>query len=167
MRSVGSDRPVSVLFVCFDNAVMSILAESILRSLRSRRFTVASAALEPAAAVSPLVVDFLRDRSMPVDGLRPKSLRELCNQQRFDFVITLCERSAAAAAPDCDEDAVMANWSLDALSGQLQDPRYALDAVRDAFWILMRRIKIFASLPHHAVPRHSIRYRVEGIATWN
>lgn len=146
---------------------MSILAESILRSLRNRRFTVASAALEPAAAVNPLVVDFLKNRSMPIDGLRPKSLRELCNQQRFDFVITLCERSAAAAAPNCDEDAVMANWSLDALSEQLQDPRYAPNAIRDAFWILMRRIRIFASLPHHAVPRHSIQYRVEGIATWS
>jgi len=113
MRPIGSDRPVSVLFVCFENAAMSLLAESILRSLRSRRFTVASATLEPTAAVNPLV------------ELEP--------------------RCAEQAAPD---------------------PRYARDAMRDAFWILMRRIQIFVSLPHHAVPRHSIRYRVEGIATW-
>jgi hypothetical protein len=34
------------------------------------------------------------------------------------------------------------------------------------FWMLQRRIKIFASLPHTRLPRRSIENRVHAIATW-
>lgn len=164
MRSVASDLPVSVLFTCFDNAALSLMAESILRSLRSARFRAASSAIEPAAQANPLVIDFLQGRSLPVEGLRPKSLR--ASRPRFDFVIRLCSRSAEATR-DWDEEAVLADWNLEALREQLDDPRCAQAAARDAFWVLMRRIKIFASLPHHAVPRRVIQCRVAGIAEWN
>ena len=165
MRSVASDLPVSVLFTCVDNAALSLMAESILRSLGNRRFRAASAALQPAAAANPLVMEFLQSRSMPIEGLRPKKLRD--SPQRFDFVIRLCARSAADATLCAGEGAVIADWNLEALRAQFDDPPHAQNAIRDAFWILMRRIKIFASLPHHAVPRRSSQYRVEGIAAWN
>jgi hypothetical protein len=40
------------------------------------------------------------------------------------------------------------------------------DAVRDIFWTLQRRIRIFASLPLASAPRRSIQHRVDAIATW-
>ena len=141
------------------------MAESILRSLGSRRFRVASAAVQPAVAANPLVIEFLQSRSMPIDGLWPKKLRD--SSQRFDFVIRLCARSAADTTLCAGEGAVIAGWDLEALRAQLDDPPQAQDAIRDAFWILMRRIKIFASLPHHAISRRSFQYRVDGIAAWN
>ena len=165
MRTVASDLPVSVLFTCVDNAALSLMAESILRSLGSRRFRAASAAVQPAAAAHPVVIEFLQSRGMPCDGLWPKKLRD--SSPRFDFVIRLCARSAADATLCAGEGAVIADWNLEALRAQLNDPPQVHDAIRDAFWILMRRIKIFASLPHHAVPRRSFQYRVEGIAAWN
>lgn len=164
MRSMASDLPVSVLFTCFDNAALSLMGESILRSLRGGRFSAASSAIQPAAQAHPLVIDFLNGRGMPVEGLRPKDLR--ASLPRFDFVIRLCQRSAEATR-DWDQQAVIADWNLEVLRAQLDDPRHAQIAVRDAFWILMRRIKIFASLPHHAAPRRLIQCRVAGIAEWN
>ena len=158
----------NVLFVCGDNAALSILAESILRSVSAGKFQPYSAGAEPAAALHPAVLEFLRARGLPMVGLRPKSWLELANHAgpRLDFVITLCEAAEGAAMPRWHGEPVLAHWNLDDEMARLQDPSKADDAICDAFWVLHRRIKIFASLPHGRAPRRQIQHRVEAIATW-
>src|SRR5205809_836215 len=85
----GRAMPIttSVLFVCDDNAAMSLTAESVLRSLGAGKFRACSAGIAPAAQPHPLLLDFLRERQMPASGLRPKSWREflLPEAPRLDF----------------------------------------------------------------------------------
>jgi arsenate reductase len=164
LRCRDGERPVSVLFVCHDNATLGLVAESIVRSLHCRRLSAASAGIRPAGSPNPLAMEFLQQRGMPVEGLRPKPLHEACAGRHFDFLLALCPQ-AAAALPAGDRQ-VTATWNLEDLIEQMQDPRLASHAVRDAFWMLMRRIKIFASLPHQSAPRQSIRQRLEGLSAW-
>lgn len=143
----------SVLFVCADNAGVSIVAESILRSLAGTRFKAFSAGIAPAPAVSASILDFLHGRRLPAEGLRPKSFRSF-KSSRVDFVITLCPAAEQLLPEDWVGDPVIAHWGIEE------------EDIWDAFWVLQRRIKIFTSLPHGSVPRHSIERRVQAMPAW-
>jgi arsenate reductase len=158
----------NVLFVCGDNAAASIMAESVLRSAGGARFHAYSVGIRPAAQVHPSVLEFLHNRRLPVAGLRTKNWHELtlAGAPRLDFVITLCEQALDESPVACRETAVLAHWSLEDEVQALRQPATAGDAIRDAFWVLQRRIKILTNLPFGSVPRRSIQNRVEAIATW-
>ena len=143
----------SVLFVCADNAGVSIVAESILRSLAGSRFKPFSAGIAPAPAIGLSVLDFLRTRLLPTDALRPKSLRTF-QASRLDFVITLCPAAEQLLPEDWIGDPVVAHWGIEEKD------------LWDAFWVLQRRIKIFTSLPHGSAPRHTIERRVQAMPAW-
>jgi len=152
----------SVLFLCDDNAAVSVMAESILRSM-GPRFAAYSAGIRPVAEVEPGVIEFLRERHLPTSGLRAKGVREflLDGAPRLDFVITLSDLADEEAPAIWHGDPVLAHWNVADCNEPLTD-----DTVRDAFWALQRRIKIFASLPLAGAPRRAIQHRVEAIATW-
>jgi arsenate reductase len=149
------DAVTSVLFVCEDNAASSIMAEAILRASGGRRFRACSAGFAPAARLAPELLEFLGARHLPLGGLHPKSWGEFVAPAAvcLDFVITLGEPAAHKPAPGWRGEPVLAHWSVE-------------DDLSDTFWMLQRRIKIFASLPHRRLPRRSIENRVHAIAAW-
>ena len=100
----------SVLFLCDDNAALSVMAESILRSVGGVRFASYSAGVHPAATVHPDILEFLRARRMPTSGLRAKGVREFLMEgaPRLDFVITLS---------DLAEEEAPAHWAGDGVQG--------------------------------------------------
>lgn len=161
------DQVSNVLFVCTDNSAASIIAESILKSVGKSRFHAFSAGMRPAKTVNGAVVEFLRRREMPVDGLRAKSWREFAAPQapKLDFVISVTDRVPAEELPAWASESVVARWYVEDPIG-CPDAASADRAIRDAFWVLMRRIKIFVSLPHGRVARHSIQRRLQAIEFW-
>ena len=153
---------LNVLFLSDRDAAFSLIAEAVLRVEGNGRFRAFSAGFEPAAAVQAHVLNFLAARHLPVQGLRPKSLLELQALQTapFDFVITLCDAAAAFAQSHAWRgDPVIAHWVLDADEREAEDERSG-SAIRDVFWTLSRRIRLFASLPHRNANRHSLENRL-------
>jgi arsenate reductase len=156
----------SVLFVCADNSATSIIAEAILRAFGGPRFKAHSAGLVPAPSIDPLVVEFLKSRRLSTRGLRTKSLLDFNRPDAtLDYVITVCERAAMETPRNWPGNPVVADWRVETL------PRTATqedreDSIRDSYWALMRRIKIFTSLPHGVVPRRKIEHRIQALATW-
>ena len=158
----------NVLFLCTRNSADSIIAESILRSVGRTRFHAFSAGCQPAGAVSERVLEFLRERQLPVEGLRPKSWLEFTGPAapKLEFVITLSGRAASAAASQAwGENPLLAHWTLDAEEDGPQDELSGWD-IRDRFWVLSRRIKIFASLPHGKASRNSLALRLRALQSW-
>ena len=159
---------LNVLFLCTRNSTRSIIAESVLRSIGKGRFNVCSAGLEPAPRMPSEVLEFLQDRQLPVDGLRPKSWNEFtaAHSPKFGFVIALTEPAAAAAASyRWDGDPVLAHWSAD--DGDEEPADEASDAaLRDTLWVLSRRIKIFASLPHGKATRRALENKLHALESW-
>lgn len=150
---------LNVLFLSDRNAAYSILAEAILRVEGNGRFRPYSAGLDPAPAVAADVVNFLVVRQLPIEGLRPKGVREL-DALPFDFVISLSDAAALfARAHGWSGDPVVAHWALDAEERSMKEDGSTW-AIRDAFWTLSRRIRIFASLPHRKATRHSLENRL-------
>jgi arsenate reductase len=85
-----SDR-LKVLIICRHNSGRSQMAEAYLKRLAGDRADVASAGLEPAAAVSPLVVEVMQEEGFDLSRKKPQSVFELFKQGRlFDHVITVC-----------------------------------------------------------------------------
>lgn len=160
---------LNVLFLCTRNSTQSIIAESVLRSVGRGRFNVCSAGLEPAPQMPSEVLEFLQERQLPTDGLRPKSWRQFTESQapKFGFVIALTEPAAAiAASHPWEGDPVVAHWSADDGLDELTAEEASGPALRDTFWVLSRRIKIFASLPHGKATRRSLENKLHALESW-
>src|SRR5262245_11761931 len=158
---------LNVLFRDSGNTSQSLIAESILRATGRGRFHAYSAGCLSAGPVSPDVLAFLRERDLPVEGLRSKGLRELTGAEgpSFAFVIALSEVAAATTSERTFQgDPVVAHWHLDNEdeSGGLP-PVWTL---RASYWILSRRIKIFTSLPHGKASRHVLENRLHALESW-
>jgi arsenate reductase len=155
----------NVLFLSNRNAATSILAEAILRVEGDGSLRAHSAGLTPAAHVDPDVVTFLASRHIPVAELRAKRLSELeaACPEGFHFVITLSANAASFADGHAWRgDPVVANWTLEA-DGIDEKQDSSGWAMRDAFWTLSRRIKLFANLAQRKATRRSIQNRLNAL----
>ena len=155
---------MNVLFVCSDNAATSVIAEAILGHVGRRRFSAFSAGVHPAPQFNPLVMDFLAARDLQAASPHPRSYRELGS--RLDFVITLAQHPVVLDT-QWPGSPVVAHWMLNELIDAGAQPRVVDQAIRDTFWELMRRIKIFASLRLEKTTRRSLKQRVEAIHAWH
>ena len=145
---------LNVLFVCDENCTLSLMAESILASVGAPRFRAYSAGVACKGAANSDVLDFLAGHHLPVASLRAKPLEEFRAETapRMDFIITLCETAAQGLA-DWPGEPFVAHWNVRA------DGAESDESHRDQFWTLMRRIKIFTSLPHGGINKRALQRR--------
>ena len=150
---MGQDPPrkpaVNVLFVCDDNAALSIMAEASLRAVAPSRFAAHSAGCFPSGALNADALEFLELHHMPVTGLRSKSLHgfRASADAKVDFIITLGDVAADEDFSGWPGEPFVAHWNVDD------------NALRDNFWTLMRRIKILTSLPQANLSRRRLELR--------
>jgi protein-tyrosine-phosphatase/DNA-binding transcriptional ArsR family regulator len=79
-----------VLFLCTGNSARSQMAEALLRRRAGARVRVCSAGSHPKP-VHRYAVEVMAERGVDISGARSKHLDEFA-ADRFDFVITLCDR---------------------------------------------------------------------------
>ncbi|WP_394560486.1 arsenate reductase ArsC [Aquipseudomonas alcaligenes] len=125
----------SVLFVCVANAARSQLAEALLRHTDSEHFEAFSAGTEPGE-VDQRTIEALKHLGVDAQGLRSKSIDEF-EGKRFDYVITLCDKSAleCQALPGAGE----------VLAWNFEDPvtNTKPEAFRHTLHEIHERIKMF------------------------
>ncbi len=146
---------MNVLFICEDNSALSIMAESILNAEAPGRFQAYSAGCFPNGAFNDYAVEFLRTHELRVPRSRPLGLQQMrvADAARMDFIITLADAAADEALSAWPGEPFVAHWNV---QDEAADP---YQAVRDSFWTLVRRIKIFASLPHGKLSRRVLERR--------
>ena len=140
-----STEPLRVLFLCTGNAARSQMAEALLRHLSKGRVDVSSAGSEPAHELHPLAKATLeRKFSIDASSLWPKSMRQFLGQ-RFDFVITVCDR-AAESCPAFPGDPERIHWSFEdpATIKDAETQRRAFENIANG---LAARMRIWLSLP--------------------
>jgi protein-tyrosine-phosphatase/DNA-binding transcriptional ArsR family regulator len=108
-----------VLFLCTGNSARSPVAEALLRQ-RAARVEVASAGSHPKP-LHPNTVRVLRTYGIELAGRPPRHM-SACAGQRFDYVITLCDR-VREVCPEFPGHAEQLHWSIPdpAASGTGQD----------------------------------------------
>lgn len=141
----------NVLFLCTGNSARSILAEVTLNHLPvgHGRFRAFSAGSHPKGDVHPLALELLREQKLQTDGLRSKSWEEFAGPSapKLDFVFTVCDSAAAEQCPVWPGQPMTAHWGVPDPAAVEGSDEARRKAFRDAFFVLRRRIELFASLP--------------------
>jgi protein-tyrosine-phosphatase/DNA-binding transcriptional ArsR family regulator len=101
-------RRCRVLFLCTGNSARSPAAEALLRH-RAPGIEVASAGSRPKP-LHPNTVRVLRERGIELAARPPQHLSGVENQ-RFDYVITLCDR-VREVCPEFPGRAEQVHWSI-------------------------------------------------------
>ena len=153
----------NVLFLCTGNSARSILAEAILNKDGSGRFKAYSAGSMPKGAVHPAAINLLGELGFPTEGYRSKSWDEFAAEGAppLDFVFTVCDNAAGEVCPAWPGQPMTAHWGIEdpaAVDGEGQ-----VQAFRDAFYTLRRRIGLFLSLPLESIDEMSLRTRLREI----
>lgn len=134
MSETAMSVPIKVLFVCVANSARSQLAEALLRHT-DPRFAAFSAGSQPSS-VDPRTVAALENIEVDASGLRSKSIDEF-SDEKFDYVITLCDKSAreCQAMPGAGE----------VIAWDFPDPVTSADpaAFRHTLHDIHERIKLF------------------------
>lgn len=159
-------RALEILFVCTGNSARSIFAEALANQLGQGKLRAHSAGTRAAPAVNPRALALLRQSGIPTEGLRAKSVDEFraSGAPVFDFVFTVCDRSANEECPPWPGQPISAHWGVpDPVRAVGTEAEQAL-AFAEAFRALRHRIAAFAALPFEALDRISLQRRVDEIA---
>jgi arsenate reductase len=134
-----------VLFLCTGNSARSQMAEGLFRKLSRGRADVFSAGTSPERKVHPLALDVLRTRfNVETADLFPKHLNRF-RGDRFDYVITVCDRTAEAC-PTFPGAPERIHWSFDDPTAVEDEAarRRAFEQVANG---LAARLRIWMALP--------------------
>jgi arsenate reductase (thioredoxin) len=134
-----------VLFVCIHNSARSQMAEAFLKQLAGDRFDVESAGLEPGS-LNPRVVEAMKETGIDISGNHTKSVDSfLARGVRFDFVITVCDETAAERCPVFPGPSRREHWGFrdpGSLTGtdedQMKETRAIRDQIRKRVWLFIK-----------------------------
>jgi ArsR family transcriptional regulator, arsenate/arsenite/antimonite-responsive transcriptional repressor / arsenate reductase (thioredoxin) len=105
-----------VLFVCTGNSARSPMAEALLRHRAGARVQAVSAGIRPKP-VHPKAAAVMRDRyRIDIGRHRPTHVEAIADQ-RFDFVISLCDK-AREACPEFPSRPRRVHWSVPDPAGE-------------------------------------------------
>jgi protein-tyrosine-phosphatase len=102
-------RRPRILFLCTGNSARSQIAEALLQQLSEGSVEAASAGSNPKP-LHPHAVRVMNARGIDISANRTKHLNEFVSQ-RFDFVITLCDR-VREVCPEFPSHPNLVHWSI-------------------------------------------------------
>lgn len=158
-------RTYNVLFLCTGNSARSIMAERLMEHHGAGRFRAHSAGSFPKGTVHPLALRLLAEQGLPTEGLRSKSWDEFARPgaPEMDFILTTCDEAANEVCPVWPGHPMTAHWGVPDPAAAEGDEAKRMLAFREAFAVLDRRIRSFASPKVEALDRLALRREVEAI----
>jgi arsenate reductase len=147
-------RKQRVLFLCRDNAALSIFAEALLRELDGLHFDAFSAGLEPADKVHEAAMGQLRHGFSSLDLLNPKSWMEFTSEwaPQMDIVITMCAASADVDMRAFHGRPEWQHWTIaDPQRGEANETQRPRPFV-NAFWQILKRVEVLIATRRQAWP---------------
>jgi len=141
------DDPIRVLFVCTGNSARSQIAEALLRDFGGPDFAVFSAGVEPKG-VNPYTVRALDEVGIDWSNARSKSVTEYLGQ-RFDYVITVCDR-ARQTCPVFPGEHNSMHWGLEDPAEVEGTDEQKLEAFRRTRTEVAVRLRPFVELARKA-----------------
>jgi protein-tyrosine-phosphatase len=95
--------------LCSGNSARSQIAEALIQRMSHGTIEAASAGSNPKS-LHPNAVQVMSKRGIDISGNRTKHLNEFVSQ-RFDFVITLCDR-VREVCPEFPSHPDLVHWSV-------------------------------------------------------
>ncbi|MGH8866395.1 MAG: ArsR family transcriptional regulator [Actinomycetes bacterium] len=141
--------PDRVLFLCTGNSSRSQMAEAIVEQMSGGRVEAASAGSHPKA-LHLNAVRVMRERGIDISGRRSKHLSEF-TEQRFDHVISLCDR-VREVCPDFPGLPAVAHWSIPDPAAEAAASEHSYPAFVRTADELNVRIRFLLYAIDHALP---------------
>jgi ArsR family transcriptional regulator, arsenate/arsenite/antimonite-responsive transcriptional repressor / arsenate reductase (thioredoxin) len=101
--------PARVLFLCTGNSARSQMAQAILEQMAAGTVTAASAGSHPRP-LHPNAIRVMREDGVDITGRQSRHLSVLAGQ-RFDYVISLCDR-LREVCPEFPGSGEVIHWSI-------------------------------------------------------
>ncbi len=128
---------IKILFLCIHNSARSQMAEAYLKKYGKDLFIAESAGLEPGT-LNPLAIEVMKEDGIDISQNPTKDVFDLYKKgNRFDFVVTVCDKEASERCPVFPGLNEKINWSFDDPSKFMGSYADRLAATR----ILRNRIK--------------------------
>jgi protein-tyrosine-phosphatase len=108
-RGKAGSTLARVLFLCTGNSARSQMAAALCEWLSQGAVAAVSAGSHPKP-LHPGAVRVMRERGIDISGCRSKHLSEFAGQ-RFDFVISLCDR-VREVCPEFPGGPALIHWSI-------------------------------------------------------
>lgn len=102
---------MKILYICTHNRCRSILSEAITNYVAGDRIVAKSAGSQPAGAVHPLSIHYLKAANIPVEGLQSQAWDEF-EDFKPDVVVTVCDSAAREVCPVWFGHSVKVHWGL-------------------------------------------------------
>ncbi len=159
------DKVYHVLFLCTGNFARSILAETLLNRWGQGQFHGYSAGSHPTGKVNPLALDILQRHGFPIEGLRSKAWDEFAvpGAPTMDFVFTVCDNAAHEACPVWPGQPMTAHWGVADPAAVQGSELEKIQAFRDAFRALEKRIQAFVNLPVSLLDKIKLKQELDQI----
>lgn len=156
---------LEVLFLCTGNSARSLMAECVLNRRGAGRFRAHSAGSHPKPEPHPLTLAELERLGYDTSKLRSKSWEEFTGPgaPAIDFVITVCDNTAAETCPLWPGQPMTAHWGAEDPAAATGTPEQQRRVFRRVYTELENRIKIFTSLPFDSLDRMSLQKRLDEI----
>ncbi|WP_262690760.1 arsenate reductase ArsC [Kordiimonas aestuarii] len=129
-----------VLVLCTGNSCRSIMGEALINHLSKGRYRAVSAGSDPAGYVHQKSLETLARHGINMTDARSKSWDDFADN-RFDYVITVCDQAAGESCPVFRGAPQKLHWSTPdpaKATGSEDDITAAFDA---AFAMLKQRIE--------------------------
>ena len=111
------------------------MAEAFLNHICGEEFAAYSAGLEPGK-LNPIVVQVMQEIGIDISRNRTKAVSDMTGpDQRFDYVITVCDETNAERCPIFPGDTKRLHWGFpdpSALKGSDEDRLAGTRDIRDA-----------------------------------
>lgn len=153
----------NVLFLCTGNSARSILAEAILNREGAGRFQSYSAGSHPKGAVHPQALKLLAELDRAPGLYRSKSWDEFATPgaPQLDVIITVCDNAAGETCPIWPGRPAVGHWGIPDPAAVESDGQ--VEAFRDAYEALQRRIGKFLRLPFDSLEEAGLKARLREI----
>lgn len=159
------DKVWHVLFLCTNNAVRSIMAESLLHRLGQGAFQAYSAGSHPTGVVHPYALEVLAQHQYPTAHLRSKSWARFTGPQapHLDLIFTLSEELARAHPPTWTGTPLTVHWGIPAPVAVEGDEVIRRAAFAQAMQRLEARITRFIAFPLATLDRGTVQQQLAAI----
>ena len=137
---MAGDLPSAVLFVCTQNVIRSVMAESVMKHFYGRTVYVQSCGVKPGER-DPFVTAVMDEMGIDLGKHRPRSFADI-EDSSFDLVISLSPEAHHRALEMTRTMAINAEyWPTMDPSITAGSREQILDGYRDTRDLLVRKIK--------------------------
>lgn len=148
-------QPYNVLFLCADNRVLSIMAESMLNHLGVGRFNAFSGGLHPSGSFDNRAIAVLRRAGYLVERSEPASWREFAwiGAPALNLVIALGEAGGRKLEINWNGTAPVLRWQLPRPCDVAVASALSAYSLKALYRMLENRISVLVNLPDQMLER--------------